>query len=115
MDGRLASCQSTYSILPPSPADISRARREEPGKGRDRRRSSTQRVVGKVPVGCVQKEEKSKVKGPGPLLAAARTAAAPFFFCRCCCCCPAFPLCASYLHPQDGKHNTDCAAAAAAA
>lgn len=29
--------------------------------------------------------------------------------------CPAFPLCASYLHPQDGKHNTDCAAEAAAA
>lgn len=44
---------------------------------------------------------------PRPTAAAARTAA-PFS-------CPAFPLCASYVHPQDGKHNTDGAAAAAAA
>lgn len=59
-----------------------------------------------------QREGKGRGKRPGPLLAAARTAA-PFFFVVAAAL--PFPLCASYLHPQDGKHNTDCAAAAAAA
>lgn len=88
-----------------------RKKRAKETRGRDRRRSTKGRWPC-TPLRCAQREgQGGRGKDPAHCLPR-RAQQLRFFFVAAAL---PFPLCASYLHPQDGKHNTDCAAAAAAA